>query len=112
MPPTRRAKAVAGVKAATAAVRSTRKKKEAERKSQEQDEMITLSRKELADLATSIADKITEKRQNTQTQPKDDSQPSSSIQSRDSDEDQLESEDETSNMLITSCKPPGIAYLM
>ena len=94
MPRTRRAKALAGVKAATAAVGNTRKKA-VEQKSLDQDEMITLSRRELADLATSIADKIIGKRQNAQMQPKDDSQPSSSIQSRDSDEDQLESEDET-----------------
>ena len=101
MPQSRKVKAVAGVKAATAAMCNTRKKKIAEQDIQDQDnEIITMSRRELNDLATTIADKILEKKQNEcrQQQQQTNKQQTTSNQSEDSDDDQ-DSVDETSNML-------------
>ena len=98
MPRSRRSKAVAGVKATTTAVRSTSRRKGAEPSMQNQDnDLITLSRKELAELATSIADKILENKQNECRQQHQDKKQTTSNQVNDFDNDE-DPEDETTNM--------------
>ena len=99
MPRSRRSKAVAGVKATTTAVRSTSRRKVAEPSMQNQDnDLITLSRKDLAELATSIADKILENKQNECRQQHQDKKQTTSNQVNDFDDDE-DPEDETTNMI-------------
>ena len=99
MPRSRRSKAVAGVKAATTAVRSTRRRKVAEPSMQKQDDdLITLSRKDLTDLATTTADKILESRQNECRQQHQDKKQTTPNQVNDFENDE-DSEDETTNMI-------------